>query len=72
MSIFICNNEIICNSSLIENEQYRNYTKDVNEKIKCANKVIYIILEKIMHSLFKVCKKNSDDEISKNKNKNKQ
>ena len=71
MSIFICNNEIICNSSLIENEQYRNYTKDVNEKIKCANKVIYIILEKIMHSLFKVCKKKNDDEINENKNKNK-
>ena len=48
---------MICTSSIIKNEQYGNYTKDVNEKIECANKVRCMILKKIMHSLFKVCKK---------------
>ena len=56
ISISICNDKIICNSSAIKNEQYKNYRKDVNEKIECTNKVRYIILNKIMHSLFKVCK----------------
>ena len=59
------------NSSAIKNEQYGNYKKDVNEKTECTNKVRYIILNKIMYSLFKVCKKKNDDEINKNKNKNK-
>ena len=71
ISISICNDKIICNSSTIKNEQCRNYRKIFNEKIECTNKVRYIILKKIMHSLFKVCKKKNDDEINKNKNKNK-
>ena len=58
----------------------RNYTKDVNEEIECTNKVRYIILRKVMHSLFKVCRKkmmklikikikikNDDDDINKEK-----
>ena len=59
------------NSSTIKNEQYGNYKKDVNEKTECTNKIRYIILNKVMYSLFKVCKKKNDDEINKNKNKNK-
>ena len=69
ISISICNDKIICNSSTIKNEQYRNYRNIFNEKIECTNKVRYIILKKIMHRLFKVCKKKNDDEINKNKNK---
>ena len=69
ISISICNDKIICNSSTIKNEQYRNYRKIFNEKIECTNKVRYIILKKIMHRLFKVCKKKNDDEINENKNK---
>ena len=65
----MCNDKIICNSSIIKNEQYRNYRKDINETIECTNKVRYIILKKIMYSLFKVFKKKNDDEINKNKNK---
>ena len=55
------------NSSTIKNEQHGNYKKDVNEKTECTNKVRYIILNKIMYSLIKVCKKKNDDEINKNK-----
>ena len=65
ISISICIDKIICNSSTIKNEQYGNYTKEVDEKIGCTNKVRYIILKKVMHSLFKVCKKKNDDEINK-------
>ena len=65
----MCNVKIICNSSTMKNEQYGNYTKDVNEKIEWTNKVRYIILKKIMYSLFKVCKKKNDGEINENKNK---
>ena len=79
ISISINNDKIICITSITTNEQNRNYTKDVNEEIECANKVMYIILRKIMHSLFKVCKKktikiikikikNNDDDIKKEKN----
>ena len=57
ISISIYNDKIICITSITTNEQNRNYIKDVNEEIECTNKVRYIILRKIMHSLFKVCKK---------------
>ena len=69
--ICICNDKIICNSSTIKNVQNGNYKKDAEERIECTNKVRYIILKKVMYSLFKVCKKKNDDEINKNKNKNK-
>ena len=69
--ICICNDKTICNSSTIKNVQNGYYKKDVVERIECTNKVRYIILKKIMYSLFKVCKKKNDDEINKNKNKNK-
>ena len=68
MNIYIRNDKIICNSSTIKNAQYGNYTKDVEERIECTNKVRYIILKKIMYSLFKICKK-KNDAINKNKNK---
>ena len=40
--------------------------RELNAQI---NKVRYIILKKIMYSLFKICKKKNDDVINKNKNK---
>ena len=56
-TISIYNDRIISNTLINTNEQYRNYTKDVNEDLECTNKVRYIILKKIMHSLFKIYKK---------------
>ena len=46
ISMCICNDKIICNSSIIKNERYRNYKKDIDEKIEGKNKVKYIILKK--------------------------
>ena len=57
ITISIYNAKIISNTLINTNEQYRNYTKDVNEELECTNKVRYIILKKIMHSLFKIYKK---------------
>ena len=64
----ICNDKIICNTSIKINEQHKNFTKDVNDEIGCTNEVRYITLKKIMYCLFKVCKK-KNDKINKNKNK---
>ena len=71
VTISIYNDKIISNTLINTNEQYKNHTKDVNEELECTNKVRYIILKKIMHSLFKIYKKKNDTEIKKNKNKNK-
>ena len=71
ITISIYNDKIISNTLINTNEQYKNHTKDVNEELECTNKVRYIILKKIMHSLFKIYKKKNDTEIKKNKNKNK-
>ena len=57
VSISICNDKIINTTSITKNEESKNYTKDANEEIECTNQVRYIILRKIMHSLFKTCKK---------------
>ena len=65
ISISICIDKIICNSSTIKNEQYGNYTKEVDEKIGCTNKVRYIILKKVMHIFLKYVRKKNDDEINK-------
>ena len=70
ISISIYNDKIICITSITTNEQNRNYIKDVNEEIECTNKVRYIILRKIRHGLFKVCKKKTM-KLIKRKTKNK-
>ena len=57
ITISTYNDKIISNTLINTNEQYRNYTKDVKEELECTNKVRYIILKKIMHSLFKIYKK---------------
>ena len=80
VSISISNDKITCNTSITINEQHKNFKKDVNDEIECINKVRYITLKKIMHCLFKVCKKkmmklikikikikNNDDDINKEK-----
>ena len=68
-SMCISNNEIIGTlSTTKKNGQYGDYIKDFIAKIKCANKVRYIILKKIMNSVFKICKKKNDnDELIKKK-----
>ena len=66
VSISVYNDKIINTTSITKNEQNKSYTKDANEEIECTNKVRYIILRKIMHSLFKICKK-KNDETNKNK-----
>ena len=68
VSISVYNDKIINITSKTSNEQNRIHTKDINEEIECTNKVRYIILRKIMHSLFKICKK-ENDETNKNKKK---
>ena len=65
ITISIYNDKIISNTLINTNEQYKNHTKDVNEELECRNKVRYIILKKIMHSLFKIYKKKNDTEIKK-------
>ena len=70
ISISIYNNKIICNISTITKEHHKNFAKDVNQENECTKKIRYIVLMKIMYCLFKVCKK-KDDEVTKNKHKNK-
>ena len=70
ITVSIYNDKIICITSITVNEQNRNYTKDVNEEIECTNKVRYIILRKIRHGIFKVCKKKTM-KLIKRKIKNK-
>ena len=65
ITISIYNDKIISNTLINTNEQYRNYTKDVNEELECTNKVRYIILKKIMHSLFKIYKKKMMQKLKK-------
>ena len=43
-----------------------NFTKDVSMEIKCADKIRYMVLMKVMYCLIKVFKK-KEDEVSKNK-----
>ena len=57
VSISVYNDKIINTTSITKNEQNKSYTKDADEEIESTNKVRYIILRKIMHSLFKICKK---------------
>ena len=52
------------------NEHHKNFAKDFIQENECTNKMRYIVLMKIMYCLFKVSKK-TDDEVTKNKNKNK-
>ena len=50
------------------NDNHENFTKHINEEIKCTNKIRYAVLMKVICCLIKVCKK-KEDEHSKNKNK---
>ena len=63
ISISIYNDRITSNISTMTNEHRKNFTKDENEEIECINKIRYIVLIKIMYSLFKVCKK-KDNEVT--------
>ena len=64
MSISIYNDKITSNISMMTNDNHKN----VNEEIKCTNKIWYTVLMKVVCCLIKVCKK-KEDENSKNKNK---
>ena len=64
MSISIYNDKITSNISMMTNDNCKN----INEEIKCTNKIQYMILMKVMCCLIKVCKK-KEDEDSKKKNK---
>ena len=64
MSISIYNDKITSNISMMTNDNHKN----VNEEIKCTNKIRYMVLMKVVCCLIKVCKK-KEDEDSKNKNK---
>ena len=67
MSISIDNDKITSNISMMTNDNH-NFTKHINEEIKCTNNIRYMILMKVMCSIIKVCKK-KEDEDSKKKNK---
>ena len=67
MSISIYNDKITSNISMMTNDNH-NFTKHINEEIKCNNKIRYMILMKVMCCIIKVCKK-KEDEDSKKKNK---
>ena len=67
MSISIYNDKITSNISMMAKDNH-NFTKHINEEIKCTDKMLYMILMKVMCCLIKVCKK-KEDKDSKNKNK---
>ena len=64
MSISIYNDKITSNISMMTNDNHKN----INEEIKCTNKIRYTVLMKVVCCLIKVCKK-KEDEDSKKKNK---
>ena len=64
MSILIYNEKITSSISMMTNANHKN----INEEIKCTDKIRYTLLMKVMCCLIKVCKK-KEDEDSKSKNK---
>ena len=48
-----------------------NFTKHINEEIKCTNKIRYMILMKVMCCIIKVYKKKEDEDSKKKKKKSK-
>ena len=57
ISISTYNDKITCNISTMTNEHHKNFAKDVNEEIECANKIRYIVLMKIMCFFLKYVRK---------------
>ena len=68
MSIPVYNDKITSNISMITNDNH-NFTKHINEEIKCTNKIRYTILMNFMCCLIKVCKKKEDEDSKKKKKK---
>ena len=68
MSISIYNDKIASNISMMTNDNHKNFTKNINEEIECADKIRYMLLMNVMCCLIKVCKK-KEAEDSENKNK---
>ena len=68
MSISIYNDKITSNISMMNNDNHKNFTKNIDEEIESTDKIRYTILMKVMCYLIKVCKK-KEDEDSKNKTK---
>ena len=66
MSISIYNDKITSNISMMTNDNH-NFTKHINEEIKCTNKIRYTILMNVMCCLIKVCKKKEDKDSKKKK-----
>ena len=64
MSISIYDDKINSNISMMTNDNHKN----INEEIKCTDKIRYTVLMKVMCCLIKVCK-NKEDKVSKKKNK---
>ena len=63
LSISIYNDKITSNIAMMTNDNHKN----INEEIKCTDKIRYTVLMKVICSLIKVCKK-KEDEDSKKKN----
>ena len=61
MSISIYDDKITSNIEMMTNDNHENFTKHINEEIKCTNKIRYMILIKFMCCLIKVCKEKEDE-----------
>ena len=70
MSISIYNDKITSNTSMVTNDNHKNFTqKNIDEEIECTDKLRYTVLMTVICCLIKVCKK-KEDEDSKKRNKN--
>ena len=65
MSISIYNDKITSNISMMTND----YHKNINEEIKCTDKIRYTVLMKVICCLIKVCKKKEDEDRKKKNEK---
>ena len=63
LSISIYNDKITSNIAIMTNDNHKN----INEEIKCTDKIRYTVLMKVICCLNKVFKK-EEDEDSKKKN----
>ena len=65
MSVSIYNDKIISDILMMTNDNHKN----INEEIKCTDKIQYMVLMKVMCCLIKVCKKKEDEDSKKKKKK---
>ena len=67
MLISIYNDKLASNISMMTNDNHKNFTKNINEEIECADKIRYMLLMNVMCCLIKVCKKKEAEDSEKKK-----